>query len=84
METNNNYLLAKDLQSVDLKQLVSLIEKVAQPDIIYLLGSALNKKMSKSLFCPSGYETALVADYFILVLINDLHLKSIPPITGSN
>lgn len=76
METNNNYLLDKDLQSVDLKQLVLLIEKVTQPDIIYLLGCALNKKMSQSLFCPSGYETALGADYFILVLASSLHQKS--------
>lgn len=77
METSNNDLLSRDLHSKDLKQLISLIEKVVQPDIIYLLGSASNKKTITSLFCPSGYETALGTDYFILVLLNDFREKSI-------
>ncbi len=76
MKTNNNYLVEKNLQSVQLQQLISMIEKAVQPDIIYLLGSALNRKRSNSLFCLSGYETALGTDYFILVLINDLRQKS--------
>ncbi len=77
MERSNNHLLDKDFQSGDLNRLVALIEKVVQPDVIYLMGSALNKKTSSSLFCPSGYETALGTDYFILVLLNDFREKSI-------
>ena len=77
METSNNHLWSKDWQSGDLKRLIALIEKVVKPEVIYLLGSASTKKTITSLFSPSGYETALGNDYFILVLLNNFREKSI-------
>jgi uncharacterized protein len=77
METNSSHPLKNNLQFGHLKQLISLVEKVVIPDVIYLLGSASTKKTITSLFCPSGYEPALGTDYFILVLLNDFREKSI-------
>jgi HEPN domain-containing protein len=77
METNNNFLVGMNLDSGHLNQMISVIEKIVQPDNIYLLGSALNRKRSNSIFCLSECETALGTDYFILVLLSDLRQKSI-------
>lgn len=77
METNSSHPLKNNLQFGHLKQLISLVEKVVKPEVICLLGSASTKKTITSLFCPSGYETALGTDYFILVLLHDYREKSI-------
>lgn len=77
MEISNNFQFDRDLHGRAVNQLISLVEKVVIPDVIYLLGSASTKKTITSLFCPSGYETALGTDYFILVLLNDFREKSI-------
>jgi uncharacterized protein len=77
METNSSHPLKNNLQFGHVKQLISLVEKVVKPDVIYLLGSASTKKTITSLFCPSGYGTALGNDYFILVLLNNFREKSI-------
>ncbi len=60
------------------EKLVSLIQEVVQPDIIYLLGASLYRRRSESIFCQTAPSSQHAADYFFLVLINNTNNRTLP------
>ncbi len=59
-------------------KLVSQIQEVIQPDMIYLLGASLYRRRSESIFCTIAPSSQHVADYCFLVLIRNTNNKSLP------
>ena len=59
------------------EKLVSLIQEVVQPDIIYLLGASLYRRRSESIFCTTAPSSQHAADYFFLVLINNTNNRTL-------
>ena len=59
------------------EKLVSLIQEVVQPNIIYLLGASLYRRRSESIFCTTAPSSQHAADYFFLVLINNTNNRTL-------
>lgn len=78
------------------QRLVDIIVKAAQPDMILLLGASLYRRRSESIFQPSAPTSQHIANYFLLVLMQNLsgaaphewqdkietHCKVVMPVTA--
>lgn len=71
------YHLFNELFSFQQKRLTSIIVKVANPDMIFLLGGSLHRRRSESIFCTTAPTSQHTADYFLLILLKDLSNKEI-------
>ncbi len=54
-------------------KLVALIREVVQPTAIYLLGAALYRRRSESIFCTTAPTSQHISDFYLLVLIDNTH-----------
>lgn len=59
------------------QQLVSLIQELIDPDMIYLLGASLLRRRSESIFCTTAPTSQHSSDYFFLILVSKLNDKTV-------
>lgn len=59
------------------EKLLSLILEASQPDRIYLLGVSTYHRRSESIFCTAAPVSRHIADYFVLILIDNTNHRPI-------
>lgn len=69
------YHLSKDAHLSNQQRLVDLIVKAANPEMIFLLGASLHRRRSESIFQQMAPTSQHMADYILLILIDDLNNK---------
>lgn len=71
------YHLHKDGHSAWQQPLVDIIVNAANPDMIFLLGASLYRRRSESIFLQSAPTSQHIADYFLLILMQNLGNKEL-------
>lgn len=71
------YHLSKDAHLSNQQRLVDIIVKAANPEMIFLLGASLYRRRSESIFQQSAPTSQHMADYFLLILMDDLANKEL-------
>ena len=69
------YHLSKDTHLSNQQRLVDIIVKAANPEMIFLLGASLHRRRSESIFQQTAPTSQHMADYFLLILMEDLNNK---------
>jgi hypothetical protein len=71
------YHLCQEAFSFHQQQLVEVIVKAAKPDMIFLLGAALNKKKCESIFNEVASSCQQISDCTLLILLPNLANKEL-------
>lgn len=71
------YYLCKDAHFLYRQRLVNIIVKAAKPDIVFLLEASLHRRRSESIFQQSAPASQHVADYILLILMENLANKEL-------
>lgn len=69
------YHMFKDAHSFSQQRLVDIIVHAANPAMIFLLGASLYRRRSESIFQQSAPTSQHMADYFLLILMEDFNNK---------
>jgi len=71
------YYLCREAFSFHEQQLVEAIVKAAKPDMIFLLGAALNKKRCESIFNEVAPSCQQISNCTLLILLPNLANKEL-------
>lgn len=77
METFNHYRLSREIFTFQHEEVIETILKVANPDMIFLMGATLNRKRCESIFSDWSHTSHTISHPILLILIPDVGNKEL-------